>query len=278
MQRAKKTSAGPSGGTTLRGMAALFDDSERKELFRKYLFFLGWVEVLILAICYLYRLGDGGYDSYGPVELSFPWQSYFLISFLAPIAITFLMGTVIVGFNKYFGEDAAADVTSDQESQDALDEGSGRIYKVQQWVKWLQRLPFLGLLLLLAAAVFFFYKMDVFLAFLGSVGEKSIRIILMSSAVVLGIASIFALVLVILNYQLRKRSMAYQYRSQMADRFGLIILDDNTVLNSEGRLLIQGKKWKDSVPLLPSETIDVPRGEEAQAIPMPPPLDFKTTQ
>jgi hypothetical protein len=278
VQRAKRTSAGPSGETTLRGIAALFDDSERKELFRKYLYFLGWVEVLILAICYLYRLGDGGYDSYGPVELAFPWKSYFLIAFLTPIAITFLTGTVIVGFNKYFGgHDAAADVTSDQESQDALDESSGRIYKVQQWVKWLQRLPFLGLLLLLAVAVFFFYKMDVFLAFVGSVGEKSIRIILMSSAVILGIASIFALVLVLLNYQLRKRSMAYEYRSQVAERFGLIILDDNTVLNSEGRLLVQGKKWKDSVPLLPYESNDVPR-EEAPASPMPPPLDFKTTQ
>ena len=115
MQSANRISAGTSGKSPLRGIAALFDDSERKELLRKYLYFLGWVELLILAVCYLYRLGDGVYDSFGPVEQSFPWKAYFLISFLAPIAISFLIGTVIVGFNKYFGEPepAAGTVSED---------------------------------------------------------------------------------------------------------------------------------------------------------------------
>jgi hypothetical protein len=277
VHRAKKPLEGPLPKTALSGIAALFDDSERKELFRKYLFFLGWVEVLILAICYLSRLGNGGYDSYGPVELSFPWKSYFLISFLAPVAITFLIGIVIVGFNKYFGEpDPPGRISADDTNPEAEAEGSERIHSLQQWVKWLQRLPFLGLLLLLVAVVLFFYKMDVFLAFVANVGEKSVRIVLMSAAVLLGIASLFALLLVILNYQLRKKSMAYQYRSEVAERFGLIILDDNTVLNNEGRLLIRGKQWKDSVPLLPAEANE-DRNTEAQADPLPRPLDLKTS-
>jgi hypothetical protein len=261
----------------LRGIAALFDDSERKELLRKYLYFLGWMEMLILAVCYLYRLGDGVYDSYGPVEQSFPWKAYFLISFLAPIAISFLIGTVIVGFNKYFGEpEPAAGTVSEDGAEEASQAFSGRAHKLQQWVKWLQRLPFLGLLLLLTAAVLFFYKIDAFLAFVATVGEQTVRIVLMSGAVLLGIGSVFALILVILNYQLRKRSMAYQYRSEVAERFGLIILDDNTVINGEGRLLIQGKKWKDSVPLLPTQASTPPQAEEDPS-PLARPLDLKTS-
>ena len=84
-----------SSNTTARprhGIAALFDDFERKELFKKYLIFLGWIEIFIFASCWLYNIGNDGYDKYGPVEAPFPWRAYFLISFLAPVAITFLMG------------------------------------------------------------------------------------------------------------------------------------------------------------------------------------------
>ncbi len=85
---------------SLPGIAALFDDMERKDIFRKYLYFLGWVELGILLTCWLYQIGDSGRDG-DPV---FPWRLYFLVAFLAPVAITFLLGTVVVGFNRYFAE------------------------------------------------------------------------------------------------------------------------------------------------------------------------------
>ena len=76
----------------LRGIGALFSEVERKDLFRKYLYFLCWIELGILITCWLYQLGDSG--------SIFPWRLYFLIAFLAPIAITFLAGTIVAGFNK----------------------------------------------------------------------------------------------------------------------------------------------------------------------------------
>lgn len=249
-------SSSPQSGRPLKGIAALFDDSERKELFRKYLFFLGWVEVLIIAICYLYQLGDQGYDHVGAVEASFPWRTYFLVSFLAPVTITFLIGLVIVGFNKYFGEAEIEDegATFEQENTEVIGNASSRIYKLQIMVRWIQRLPFLALLLLLCVAAILIYKLEAFLAFVGSVGEQSVKYLLMGSAFLLIVASIFGFTLIILNYQLRKKAMAYQYKSEVAERFGLIILDDNTVLSKEGKLLVQGKGLKDAVPLLPVET------------------------
>ncbi len=238
-----------------KGIAGLFDDAERKELFRKYLCFLGWVEILILIASYLYQLGDGRYDVAGAVQAGFPWRTYFYIAFITPVAITFLVGMVIVGFNRYFAE---VDPTVQSASSEAekQSEVSSRMRTLQNMVVWVQRLPFLALLLLLGVGSIFFYKLDSIVAFLSNVGEKSIRALLIMGAVGLGLASLFAFILIVLNYQLRKKTMAYQYRSEVAERFGLIILDDNSVINSEGKLLIQGRGMKESLPLLPEKTTE----------------------
>lgn len=260
----------------LKGLGTLFDDAERKELFKKYLYFLGWVEILIFVICWLYQLGDGGHDRFGPVETTFPWKTYFLVAFLTPVAITFLVGMVIVGFNKYFGDTEAGTASSVQDGDAPAEGKADRIHKINRMVNLLQRLPYLALLLLLGTAVAFFYKIDVILGFIGTVGEQSVRILLLSAAVVLALASVFALILIVLNYQLRKRSMEYQYKSEVAERFGLIILEDNTVLNSEGKLLINGRKKKDAIALLPAKTSESP-GTETSGRPIPRPVDLETT-
>lgn len=261
MKKAAETKSG-----TLRGIGALFDDYERKELFRKYLFFLGWIEILIFVVCWFYQMGDGGYSMNGPVDIPFPWKTYFTVSFLAPVAITFIIGVIIVGFNKYFVGDAeVAPEDNDATGVEEAADNSSRLVKIQKTIVWLQKLPFLALLLLLGVGVGFFYKLDAITSFLGIVGEKSVKFFLISAAILVGLASIFGLILIFLNYKLRKKSMDYQYKSEMAERFGLIILDDNTVLNSEGKLLVNGQQLKDAVPLLPhplseqSSEKDVPK-------------------
>ncbi len=264
----------------LRSIAGLFDDTERKEFFKKYLFFLAWVQVLILAVCWLYQLGDGSYDRFGPVEVAFPWKTYFLLAFLVPIGITFLIGVIIVGFNNYFIE-SQAEESPDLSGENArmLDEKSGRIYKMYRMVHLIQKLPFLALLILLAIGTVFFYKIDALLSFLGNVGETSVKYMLMGGVILLALASLFGLILVLLNYQLRKRAMDYEYKRDVADRFGLIILEDNTVLNSEGQLLINGKKFKDkeNVPLLPMIKPSEKSSEGKSKTPLARPLDLGTS-
>ena len=267
MNDSSKTTTG-----TRQGVAALFDDFERKELFRKYLMFLVWIEVLIIAVCWLYRLGDG------VTEGAFPWRAYFLIAFLAPVAISFIVGIVIVGFNKYFGElEPHAESSASGESSAETPGEPGRIQQLDRMVTLLRKLPFLSLLLLLCVVVGFFYKLDSFLEFIAAVGEKSVQVVIIFIAALVGIASVFGLVLIVLNYQLRKRSMEYQYKSEMAQRFGLIILDDNTVLNNDGKLLVTGKKWKDSVPLLPAKTSETAKTDGAPVHLPPGRPDLETT-
>lgn len=246
-----KDSSQPSS-KSLRGVAALFDDAERKEMFRKYLFFLAWVQLFILLGCFLYQLDDQGYNNYGPIETPFPWKVYFLLSFLAPLAITFVIGVIIIGFNRYLAEPEAS---SFLDHDAALpDDKSGRAYKLYVMMNWLQRLPFLSLLLLLGIAVGLFYKLDSILGFIGDFGERSLQLIIWTGATLLLVATALAIVLIFVNYKLRKKSMEYKYRTDVAERFGLIIMEDNTVLNGEGRLLIDGKNFKDDVPLLPQSS------------------------
>lgn len=255
----------------LKSIAALFDDVERKELFRKYLYFLGWVEILILLTCWLYQLGDSGREGGN----TFPWRLYFIVAFLAPVGITFLMGIVIVGFNKYFADpEAAGPGAMEGAAQESL--GPGRIQKLNRMVTWVQRLPFLALLLLLGVAVGFFYKLDAIITLIGNIGETSVRILLFSAGGVLILLSVFALILVVLNYKLRKRAMEYQYKSQVAERFGLIILEDNTVLNSAGKLLINGKKWKDAVKALPEPSKEDKPSPDTAGGTIPRPADLET--
>jgi len=232
---------------SLRGIADLFDDMERKDLFRKYLYFLCWVELGILLTCWLYQIGDSGRDG----ESTFPWRLYFLVAFLAPVAITFLMGTVVVGFNKYFAEPEQASAEVESRSETAESAGTGRIQRLSRMVALIQRLPFLALLLLLGVGTAFFYKLNAIVWLIGSIGEKSVKILLTALIVILLLASIFALILIILNYRLRKTAMEYQYKAQIAEKFGLVILEDNTVLNSSGKLLVNGRKFGKALELLP---------------------------
>ncbi len=272
--------ANETARTSLQGIASLYNDFERKELFKKYLFFLGWLEVLIFGACWVYQLGSGSHDQYGPIDLPFPWKTYFLVAFLAPVAITFLIGVVIVGFNKYFAEmEQPGEVSGAEHPGSPQAEGTGRLATLNRVVSWVQKLPFLALLLLLAVAVVFFYKLDVILAFVGSVGEKTVKIILFSVIGLVAIISVFLLILIVLNFQLRKKSMDYQYRSEVAERFGLIILDDMTVLNSQGKLLVDGKKGKRTPPMLPAKTTDTGQTDPEHSPPrvIPRPADAETT-
>jgi len=114
----------------LRGIAALYDDKERKDLFRKYLYLLGWVELAILLTCWLYQIGDSGHDG----ESVFPWRLYFVIAFLAPVAVTFLLGIAVVGFNKYFAEPS----NPWRADRKAKPQGAPQEARSSSWTAWLR--------------------------------------------------------------------------------------------------------------------------------------------
>ena len=79
-----------------KGLASLFEDCEIKDFFRRYVQLLVTVEVLIFLVCWVYQLGIDEVAATGAVvDIPFPWKMYFTVSFIAPIAVTFLTNIVI---------------------------------------------------------------------------------------------------------------------------------------------------------------------------------------
>jgi hypothetical protein len=75
------------------GLASLFDGVELKSFFINYLWFIVAVEILIFLVSFLGNLG--------PDKGPFPWKFYFYVSFITPVAITFLLGVFILAFNQF---------------------------------------------------------------------------------------------------------------------------------------------------------------------------------
>jgi len=49
--------------------------------------------------------------------------------------------------------------------------------------------------------------------------------------------TIFGVVRLILNYKLRKKNMEYDYKREVMDRLGIAILDERTMIDSQGQMV-----------------------------------------
>ena len=155
-----------SGGKR-KGVASLFDDYEIKDLFKRFIQLLVVVEVLIFLVCWVYQLGIDEVAVTGkPVDVPFPWKAYFLVSFAAPVALTFLTGIVVVAFNSFlYGQRGQAIF-----KEDGLE---GFAAKVAKTANFCFQLPFLLTLLLLGALIGVVYNMGAIMDFLARFGEAA---------------------------------------------------------------------------------------------------------
>ncbi len=211
------------------------------------------VEVLIFLVCWGYQLGIDEVAVTGkPVDVPFPWKAYFLVSFAAPVALTFLTGIVVVAFNSFlYGQRGQAVF-----KEEGLAGFSG---KVARAANFCFQLPFLLTLLLLGALIGVVYNMGAIMDYLARFGEAASRFLLIGLGCVLAAGTIFGVVRMVLNYKLRKKNMEYDYKREVMDRLGIAILDERTMIDSKGGVV--GAKPIDV-------TADIPRG-----LPSAPPED-----
>jgi hypothetical protein len=208
------------------GVGGVFGRSEIKTFFVNYLVTILVVEGLIFFVCFINTLaGEQGI---------FPWKAFIFASFTAPIAITFIFAIIVLTFNRYIFR------APDQQfatSSPLAESEDGRIYK---FLNLTQRVPFLLSLLLLIVACWVGFNMDIIAAYMARAGESAVRYFVIAFSVILGVATIFAILWLVLSYRLRMRRMTSQqrYRQDVMDRFGLVILDDNTVLDREGNQVL----------------------------------------
>jgi hypothetical protein len=218
-----------------------FTKSDRKKLFFDYLKLVGILEIVIFIIVALWATDDKYHRVYTP----FPWREYLFVAFAFPVIFTFLMGIIITGFNHFLGAEEIIPGAAEPASEDRLEMIVGQM----------RRLPYLGLLFLLLVTVLALYNMDHIMAWVASLGQKTFVFLTYILAILGVIVTVYMIFFMVFKYKLNKKHMEYQYYSEISDKFGLIILDDRTVIHKDGNLLIQGRKWRRArqVGKLPAE-------------------------
>ncbi|HDS16790.1 MAG TPA: hypothetical protein ENN66_09355, partial [Proteobacteria bacterium] len=207
----------------LKGIAALFEREELKDLFRTYLITICVIEGFIFFVSFLSQLG--------PENVPFPWKSYFFSAFITPLVITFLLGVIVISFDRYlFGHQPPPGDSG--ELLPATLETRGRIHKFHAFLYVIRQVPFLlGLLCLLALSALA-YKLNDILAILGHVGERTAHYSFIGLAVLFAAAVIFGLIWMCMSYNLRKKTLEfeYQYRKDVVERTGLILIGQDRVM------------------------------------------------
>jgi len=247
------------GGAKRKGVASLFDDYEIKDLFRRYIQLLIVVEVLIFLVCWVYQLGLDQVAVTGkPVDVPFPWKAYFLVSFSAPVAVTFLVGIVVVAFNSFMYGQKGGPVFKETSAE-------GAMAKVVRVANFCFQLPFLLTLLLLGIFIGVVYNLGAIMEYLARFGEAAAKVALIGLGCVLVAGTIFGVVRMVLNYKLRKKNMEYDYKREVMERLGIAILDEKTMIDSRGQVL--GPKQIDVTAsnsgVLPPGSTETRAGERA---------------
>ncbi|MFO7831841.1 MAG: hypothetical protein R6V18_07635 [Desulfuromonadaceae bacterium] len=226
-EREDKRSKTPS---TLKGIATLFEREELKDLFIKYLILIGVIEGFIFFVSFISQLG--------PENVPFPWRSFFFAAFIVPLTITFLLGIIVLGFDRYLYGHQPEGTDNDRRHLSAAEQQS-RIQKFHAVIYVIRQIPFLLGLLLLVILAAVGYKLDEILAVIGHIGEETVFYVSIALAVVLGAALIMGLIWMFMSYNLRKKSMEYQYqyKKDVVEQTGMIILDDDRIMDKEGKLL-----------------------------------------
>ena len=217
-----------------KGIATLFEKEEIKDLFRTYLITICVIEGFIFFVSFLSQIG--------PETVPFPWKSYFFAAFIIPLTITFLLGIIVISFDHYiFGHQGISDeINSFYKS--AADTRS-RIHKFHAFLHVIRQVPFLLGLITLVALSGIAYKLDDILAVIGDVGGRTAHYLFIGLAVVFGVAVIIGLIWMFLSYNLRKKTLEYQYqyKKDVIDKTGLVILGEDRVMDSDGRILSFGQ-------------------------------------
>lgn len=187
------------------GMARLFSSSEIKAFFQRYISVIVLIEVGIFVACWLYQLGLVGEDRFGPVTRLFPWKTYFLLAFLAPVTLTFLLGLIVGAFNIFFYGDARPHPGADVQR----DGGGAR------WMRSLLQIPFLFMLLLLGAAAGLIYRADEIFYFLDHAGAAVLDVFRVVGVLLVICGTAAGILWMILGYKLKKQALEYHYKAEV---------------------------------------------------------------
>jgi hypothetical protein len=184
-----------------------YDPLEKRYVFNSFLVVVGLVEILILVFTLIWKIDfDAIFANEVREAVPFPWKEYLLASFIAPIALLFLFGLVIQGFEML--------------CQNAPESGPGR-GRGGKWGRWgylMGLLGFMAALVLVINGKQVFYLLSSTIKFIG-LGGSYVLIAL------LALALLYLPLRLWLRYRLQKQAMEYQYLLTLAERHGVVVVD-----------------------------------------------------
>ncbi len=211
----------------LQGVATLFKTAEMRKFVIRYLYLILSLEVFIFLVFFLCQLD--------PINIPFSWKNFFMAALIMPIAVTVLTGVFVAAFNLFF---MSAETANPAEEAAAVGQSAT---PGDPWHKKLQtaigtihhQMPFLLSLVLLCVVVIALLHIDRFFVFLTSIGEAAIVYLFWGGVVLLGGATLLAVVYLISRYRLEKdrQQQEFQYRQEMALRMGVIITGHHPVMH-----------------------------------------------
>jgi hypothetical protein len=211
-----------------RGIGDLFSRDEMKNFFIRYLVMTGCVELFIFFISFL--------STFKPYSTRFPWREYFYAAFIVPIAITLLLGIIVIAFNAYYFHDPAH---SDFLKKSSNGDSYVSMSKIKLFLSLSWQFQFLLFLLGLGLSAVLMFRMDVILALFAQAGGTALNWLLICLGVLVAGILVFGCLYLWFHYRLAKKRMEYvnQYKCEMMSRMGLLVLDDNTVIDRDGNVV-----------------------------------------
>lgn len=227
----KRRQASRQNGSNPVGVASSFDQKGLNNFFMNYLTTMLVIEGLIFFFCFVNHLATD--------NSQFPWKNYLFATFIAPIAITFVFGLIILTFNKYFYRGAVEAPDPNGAFYSSVNHRKGD--RLDAFFQIVHRLPFLFSLLLLIAATAIAYKMDDIVLYAAQAGAMTAKYLFIALVVVMAVIALGLGVWMILSYRLRQNKIntSHQYKMQLMDQFGMVMLEDGTMLNKDGEVVYQ---------------------------------------
>lgn len=188
-----------------------YDPLDRRYIFNSFLVVVALVEVLVLVFTLVWQMDEGLMG--GPVKIvPFPWKEYLLVAFAAPIALVFLFGVIVRGFQAMAPEE-----------QLSGSEDSAPQKKTSRLRLWF----FIGTPVFLALLAFCFFGGQISFALnwlLQRLGLGGTYLL----AALLALACLYFPLRLILNYRLQKKAMELRYLEYLAERHGVVMTDSAT--------------------------------------------------
>jgi len=184
-----------------------YDPLEKLYVFNSFLVVVGLVEILILLFTLIWKIDfDAMFANEVRAAVPFPWKEYLLAAFVAPIALLFLFGVVIQGFERL----------GTVPSGDGAD--SGRWGRLGRWRYLLGLLGFMAALVLIINGKQVFLLLNAIIKYIGLGGAYVL-------SALLGLALLYLPLRLWLRYRLDKQALEYQYLLTLAERHGVVVVD-----------------------------------------------------